>query len=178
MELSLKSRLNAVADGILQRYDSKPCPGALMEFKAIVTTDRDLLMQIFNITDAEFERRLLAHLMSRVFATTPRPVVPHQRRQSVPEPEKIRQRLAAVHSVAVTSARRVIMSIDGRDLREWTIGQALTFAKRKGHEAYVLRVIGNQLRHLDHTQEIGAILSDSDLQKIVAQGKESARDLG
>jgi hypothetical protein len=82
-------------------------------------------------------------------------------------------RRAAMLKVA-NKVADAIMMIDGQDIREWTVGQCLTAGRRKSHEAYVLRVLGNQYRHLDHTKKIGDLMTDAVLKSIVEQGRAHA----
>jgi hypothetical protein len=75
--------------------------------------------------------------------------------------------LSAAARVAHASARTALMIIDGRDIREWTIGQCLTAGRHKSREARVLTVIGDRLRHLTHTERVGNILGDDALKEII-----------
>lgn len=170
-------RLRLSADKTLAKHKND-LKKSLREFLALVQSDAGQFMALFDIKPADIERRALQFLQNRMHETTPRDVVGHKRRPHTPLPEKLEEQRKAAMKVATFSADVKLMVIDGRDIREWTIGQCRTTARKKGHEAYVLRVIGNQLAHFEHTDLVSKHLSDRDIASIVAQGKEAGRDIG
>lgn len=68
-------------------------------------------------------------------------------------------------------ARRALMQINGRELRDLSIGECRSLGKTRSLEARVLTDLGEQLGHLDHTQTVGAIMNDDQLEAIIKKAK-------
>lgn len=165
------ARLRVTADDALRHNKLSPV-AAHVPFMHEVSRDVGQALALFGITEAEFERRALVYLQTHVAKMKPPVQVErHIRAPAVPRDEhRLSRQRAAARAVEARIAT-VIMSIDGVDIREWTIGQCLTAAKRKGHEAYVLSVIGNDYKHLPHHKRVGDVAADGVLQSIVEQGR-------
>lgn len=77
----------------------------------------------------------------------------------------------AAMKAARTTAANAILKIDGIDLREWTIGQALSAARKKGKEHYVLSVLGGMYKHLPHDRTFRDVATDDVIQNVVKQAE-------
>jgi hypothetical protein len=180
------ARLRVTADEVLRANQISPA-AAKLPFMHEMMRDTSQALALCGINQAEFERRALAYLQEcAADMKPPVKVEPHIRQATgvtvagyvrKPAVPVDHAKLAQQRTAALKTAQRVatvIMNIDGVDIRDFTIGQCRSAAKHKSHEAYVLRVLGNQYGHLDHTKRIGDLVSDSDLKSIVAQGYEHA----
>lgn len=74
--------------------------------------------------------------------------------------------LAAANGAAVA-----ILKIDGTELRDFTVGRALSHSRTSRIHSYALGVIGGQLKHLSHTTRIGDVMMDDELKSIVRQAE-------
>lgn len=169
--ISGPAKLKMTAATALRANDMSPT-AATRPFMHEVMRDLSQILALLNITPTEFERRALEYLRrEHADMKPPVRVAPHVRKPAHQVDPNIRR--SAMLKVA-NHVADVIMMIDGQDIREWTVGQCLTAGRRKSHEAYVLRVIGNQYRHLDHTKKIGDLMTDAVLKSIVEQGRAHA----
>lgn len=181
------ARLRVTADEVLRANGISPT-AAKLPFMHEMMRDTTQALALLGINQAEFERRALAYLQQCAADMKPPVVVePHTRRTAsttqvagyvrkpaVPvDPLKAeRERTAALH--IKRHVADVIMAIDGVDIRDWTIGQCRSAARHKSHEAYVLRILGNDYNHLDHSKRIGDLVTDQVLMSIVQQGRAYA----
>jgi hypothetical protein len=86
---------------------------------------------------------------------------------AVPAREPSQAALAASLAARKSAAKAVLMLIDGRDIRLWTIGQCLTGARHKARESRILKTLGEQYQHLPHHKEIGELASDKQIKEII-----------
>jgi len=178
------ARLRVTADEVLRVNKISPT-AAKLPFLHELMRDTSQALALMGVTQAEFERRALAYLQECAADMKPPVTVEAHQRHGVRVAEHVRkpavpvdhERLERQRKAAMQTAKRValvIMSIDGVDIRDWTIGQCRSAARHKGHEAYVLRVLGNQYQHLDHSKHIRDVATDEVLKSIVEQGRTYA----
>lgn len=178
------ARLRVTADEVLRANNISPT-AAKIGFLHEMMRDTSQALALMGISQADFERRAMYYLQECAADMKPpvdvKPykrgeteVTPHIRKPPIPvDPTRAAQQRQAAMKTA-TRLADVIMSIDGVDIREWTIGQCRSAARHKGHEAYVLRILGNQYGHLDHTKYIKDVVTDQNLKSIVEQGRAYA----
>lgn len=178
------ARLRVTADEVLRANNISPT-AAKLAFIHEMMRDSSQALALMGISQADFERRAMYYLQECAAEMKPpvdvKPhkrgtteVTPHIRKPPVPvDPVRLEQQRQAAMKTANRVAS-VIMSIDGVDIRKWTIGACRSAARHKGHEAYVLRILGNQYGHLDHTKYIGDVITDENLKSIVEQGRAYA----
>lgn len=77
----------------------------------------------------------------------------------------------AASKAAWTKAAETILKIDGTDIRDFTVGRALSQSRTSRVHSYALGVIGGQLKHLSHTTRIGDVMLDGELKSIVRQAE-------
>lgn len=178
------ARLRVTADEILRANKISPIASKL-PFLHEVMRDTAQALALMGIDQAAFERRALAYLQEcAADMKPPVHVEPHTRQNvevagyvrkpAVPADNHRAERLRAAARRTANRIATVIMLIEGIDIRDWTIGQCRSSARHKAHEAYVLRVLGNDYNHLDHTKRIGDLVSDQVLMSIVQQGRAYA----
>jgi hypothetical protein len=88
-------------------------------------------------------------------------------KSGMPAREPSQAALAASLAARKSAAKAVLMLIDGRDIRRWTIGQCLTGARHKSREARILKTLGDRYQHLPHHKEIGELASDKQIKEII-----------
>lgn len=79
------------------------------------------------------------------------------------------QAMAAKERTWQRHARRALMQIDGREIREFTIGECRSAGRRKAREGRVLSALGEKLAHLNHTDEVGKIMSDDQIEEVLKE---------
>lgn len=165
-------RLREICETALTKHGHSAAK-AHPELLAALGQDPALVWALFGITPALVEQKALQYL--RDLASDLKPAVKVEQHIRRPRGAQIAARnRQATFQLRTAQAAKALMVIDGVDIRDWTIGQCLTAARRKGHEAYVLRVIGNRWRHDTHSKTVGSLMNDADIASIVEQGRAEA----
>lgn len=170
-----QSKLRMTGEAILERNGRSPAK-AQAEFVRQLWTDPQLLLALFKITPELIQREAFQYLR-QLEAKNPRPRQPVKAHTRKPAGQLSPETIAAKLETTKHVARKVLMVIDGVDIRDWTVGQCRTAGRHKAHEAYVLRVLGNVWEQQPHSKTIGELMADEAIANIVEQGREHARDL-
>lgn len=140
----------------------------LADLVDIVRTDASMLIIIMNLTKTGLRRRVQEYIDTY---NAPKRKPGRPRTQPAMQPPPSTERLHAAQTVYAQAAQAAVLVIDGTDIMDWTIGQCLSTAKRKDFEARVLRAIGTQLGHLNHTETIGNVLNAAQVKEIIKQNR-------
>jgi hypothetical protein len=89
------------------------------------------------------------------------------------EAGRVLQKIAAENAAWRRTAKAIIR-IDGDDILDWTIGRALSIARHKGIENYVLSTLGGMFRHERHTKTFREVTTEGLIRSVVQQAKAYA----
>lgn len=156
-------RLQALADAVLD------CMITFEDFLKALRTDAALIQMLFeqnSVGLAEHAHAFLRDRRHQKAANSRTSVSAHLRTLGGIHPSP--RTLEAAATVAKQSAKTVLLLIDNRDIREWTIGQCRSAGRRKSREARLLERLGAELGHLKHTDTIGSVLSDKQIKAYIS----------
>lgn len=71
-------------------------------------------------------------------------------------------------------AAKAIFTVNGIDIRQFTLGACRSERYRKGREHYVLSIIVGKFKHLPDTTKVGDVMGDEELRTLIPQAEAYA----
>lgn len=154
---------------------------------SIVMSDPQMLMDLFGHSRDDVREKLVTYASERrtairsgatgpvvskdhISSVTPERLACVPRRGTIAAMPKRRIRpldMDAHHQLKNETARAAIMLIDGKDIRDWTIGQCLTASRHKRKELHVLSKLGNRLIQFLHTDTVSQHATDAEIRAVI-----------